>query len=60
MKNIELIIGILFTAGSILWLMSMFYPYENITLKIDWWLNTVAALLFTIGSIFQIKITLKK
>ncbi len=60
MKNNQLLIGILFTIGSFIWLLSMIIPFDNITFKIDWWFNTIAAILFTIGSIYQIKISLKK
>ena len=49
----DFIIGLLFTIGSILWFITKFYPTSNITFTPDWWMDTIAAITFIIGSWLQ-------
>jgi len=39
--------------GSILWFITKFYPTTNITFTPDWWMDTIAAITFIIGSWLQ-------
>lgn len=46
----DFIIGLLFTIGSISWFITNIYPITNITFTPDWWMTTIAAITFIIGS----------